>query len=114
MLAGSRLAHAQFGVLAATPMDRKDDLARIVVHVDDDIGDQGPQQLLACAHRDAGAFQAADRLFAKLVKTSGSTVMSDRFSVGWRVSRSRTRRSAASQFFSSCAAIRRLSGSQAA
>jgi hypothetical protein len=57
---------------------------------------------------------AADRLSARLVKALGSTLTSVGLSAGCRASRSWTRRSATSQFFSNCAAIRRLSGSQAA
>ena len=34
------LADTQFGVLAATPMDRKHDIARIIIDIDDDVGDQ--------------------------------------------------------------------------
>jgi hypothetical protein len=76
--------------------------------------DQGPQQLLSRTHGHMGAFQAADRFSARSAKAP--RVDLDRFELpaGWRACRSRTRRSAASQFFSSWAAISRLSGSQAA
>src|SRR5829696_9465745 len=41
-------------MLAASPMDREDDLARALVDVGDDVRDEGAQQLLAGAHRHAG------------------------------------------------------------
>jgi hypothetical protein len=53
MFSGSRLAHAQFGVLAAAPVNRKHDVTRFFVDIDDDVDDQSPQQLLACTHRNA-------------------------------------------------------------
>ena len=52
MLAGVRLADAQLRVLAAAPMDRQDNLARRLVDIGNDIGDQGTQQPLARAHGD--------------------------------------------------------------
>ena len=52
MLAGVRFANAQLRVLAAAPMDRQDDLTRRLVDIGDDVGDQGTQQPLACAHCD--------------------------------------------------------------
>src|SRR4051794_21194244 len=41
-------------MLAAAPMDREDDLARVLVDVGDDVRDEGAQKLLAGAHRYAG------------------------------------------------------------
>ena len=41
MLARLRLADPQLRVLAAPPMDRQDDLARRLVDIGDDVGDQG-------------------------------------------------------------------------
>jgi len=46
------LMDAQLGVLATTPMDREHDIARIIIDIDDDLGDQCPQQLLAGTHRN--------------------------------------------------------------
>jgi hypothetical protein len=43
MLTGSRLAYSQFRVLAATPMDREDNFACLVVHINDNVGNQGSQ-----------------------------------------------------------------------
>ena len=40
-------------MLAAAPMDRQHDLARRVIDVGDDIGDEGTQQPLARAHGHA-------------------------------------------------------------
>ena len=51
MLASPWFADAQFGMLTATPMNREHDLTRLVVDVDDDVGDQCPQQLLSRTHR---------------------------------------------------------------
>ena len=53
MLAGLRLADPQLRVLAASPMDRQDDLARCLVDVGDDVGDQGTQEPLARTHGHA-------------------------------------------------------------
>ena len=53
MLAGLRLADPQLRVLAAAPMDRQDDLARRLVDIGDDVGDQGAQKPLARAHGHA-------------------------------------------------------------
>ena len=44
------LVDAPLGVLATTPMDREHDVARIIIDIDDDLGDQCPQQLLAGTH----------------------------------------------------------------
>ena len=52
MFAGPWLADTQFGMLAASPMDREHDVARIIVDIDDNVGDQCSQQLLAGAHRN--------------------------------------------------------------
>ena len=49
-----RLTHPQLGVLASTPMDREDDIACVIIDIDDDVGDQRPEQLLASTHRDTG------------------------------------------------------------
>jgi hypothetical protein len=35
-------------------MDRENDIARIIIDIDDDVGDQRPKQLPASAHRDTG------------------------------------------------------------
>ena len=53
MLAGLRLADPQLRVLAASPMDRQDDLARRLVDVGNDVGDEGAKQPLWRAHRHA-------------------------------------------------------------
>ena len=50
MLAGLRLADPQLRMLAAAPMDRQDDLARRLVNVGNDVGDQGAQEPLTRAH----------------------------------------------------------------
>ena len=55
-------------------MDRKDDLARIIIDVDDDVGDQGPKQLLACAHRDTGCIPGR----RQIVRQVGEGIRVDR------------------------------------
>ena len=52
MFTSSWLMDAQLGVLATAPMDREHDIARIIIDIDDDFGDQCPQQLLAGTHRN--------------------------------------------------------------
>jgi hypothetical protein len=47
---GSRLADAQFGMLATLPVDDEHDLPGRVVDIDDDLGDQCPHQSLARPH----------------------------------------------------------------
>ena len=53
MLARPRLADPQLRVLAAAPMDCQDDLARRLVDIGDDVGDQGAQKPLARTHGHA-------------------------------------------------------------
>ena len=48
-----RLADSQLGMLAAAPMDRENHITSFMIDVDDDVGDQRPQQLLAGTHSDA-------------------------------------------------------------
>ena len=50
VLAGFGLADPQLRVLAAPPVDHQDDLARRLVDVGDDVGDQGAHEPLAGAH----------------------------------------------------------------
>ncbi|AHE55630.1 hypothetical protein [Sphingomonas sanxanigenens] len=54
MLARLRLANTQFGVLAASPMEREHDVTHLIVDVHDDVGDQRAQHLLAGTHRHVG------------------------------------------------------------
>jgi hypothetical protein len=53
MLARFWLTDTQLRMLTAPPMDRQDDLARGFVNVGNDIGDEGTQELLVCAHAHA-------------------------------------------------------------
>ena len=46
MLAGFWFADPQLRMLAAAPMDRQDDLARRVIDIGNDVGDQGAQKPL--------------------------------------------------------------------
>jgi hypothetical protein len=48
MLAGFWFADPQLRMLAAAPMDRQDDLARRLVDIGDDVGNEGAQEPLAC------------------------------------------------------------------
>jgi len=52
MLAGFWFADPQLRMLAAAPMDRQDDLARRLVDIGDDVGNEGPQEPLASTHAD--------------------------------------------------------------
>src|SRR5579862_1918809 len=47
MLARSWLAHPQFGVLPSLPVNRQDDFTRFLIHIGDDVGNQGSHKLLA-------------------------------------------------------------------
>ena len=69
MLPSPRLTHPQIGVLASTPMDREDDIARLIIDIDDDVGDQRPKQLLASAHRDIGRISGRRQIFRQVGKS---------------------------------------------
>ena len=114
MLAGLRLADPQLRMLAAAPMDRQDDLTLRLVDVGDDVGHQSAQEPLRPRILTLGALQAALRSSASPVKSGMSAVGAGIRIASSRASHAATRRSAASQLFSSCAVINRLSGSQAA
>ena len=102
-------------MLAAPPVDRQDDLARRLVDVGDDVGDQRPQQPLARARRDARRGPCGGEIVGETGEVRrGRRIGRPAPQGASRASHASTRRSAVSQFFSSCAAIRRLSGSQAA
>ena len=51
---GHELIGCDAGHRPAAPVDGQDDLARRLVDAGDDVGHQCAQELLACAHRDAG------------------------------------------------------------
>src|SRR3954447_4686534 len=101
-------------MLTAAPMDRQDDLARRVIDIGGNVDNQGPQWPAFAPALTPGAFQAASRSSARPVKSGGTVTGSGERAASSRASQASTRRSAISQLFSSCAAIRRLSGSQAA
>jgi hypothetical protein len=69
MFSGSRLAHTQLGVLAAAPVNRKHDVTRFFVDIDDDVDDQSPQQLLACTHRDARCIPSLREVLCQIGKS---------------------------------------------
>jgi len=69
MFSGSRLTHAQLGVLAAAPVNRKHDVTCLFVDIDDDVDDQSPQQLLACTHRDAGRIPSLGEVLCQIGKS---------------------------------------------
>jgi len=52
MFTCSWLPDAQLGMLAAAPMDCEHDIARIIIDIDDNLGDQCPQHLLTRTHRN--------------------------------------------------------------
>ena len=115
MLAGLRLADPQLRVLPATPMDRQEHFARRLVDVGNDVGDkEGAQEPLRVRMVTLGAFQAASRSLANPAKSGDAAAASGVRTASNRAWQASTRRSAASQLFSSCAAMRRWSGSQAA
>ena len=68
MLACSRLAHPQFGVLAPSPMDREDDFARFIIDIGDNVDNQGSQQLLTGAHADFGSVPRRQQLACQIGK----------------------------------------------
>ena len=68
MLARSWLAHPQFGVLAASPMDREDDFARFMIDIGDNVGNQSSQQLLTGAHADFGSVPRRRQLTCQVGK----------------------------------------------
>jgi hypothetical protein len=41
-------------MLTAAPMDREDDFARCIIDINNNVGNQGSQQLLTGAHADIG------------------------------------------------------------
>jgi hypothetical protein len=53
VFAGFGLTNSQLRALAATPMDREDDLTRTLIVIGDDVGDERAQKLLARSHRNA-------------------------------------------------------------
>jgi len=78
MLSCSRLAYPQFRVLAATPMDGQNDVARLIIHINDNVGNQGSQQLLACTHGDAGSVPRGGQVVRQIGKGIGSDLNSGR------------------------------------
>ena len=72
MLTGARLAYPQFRVLTATPMDREDDLARLVVYINDDIGDQCPQKSLTRTHRNSTSVPGRRQIVRQVRESIGS------------------------------------------
>ena len=114
VLTGARLAQPQFGVLSTFPMNDQDDLTRRLIDIDDDLVDQGAHQLLAATHGDVGVLPGGLEILGDGPQVRHTGVGALAVVASRRASQSRTRRSAVSQFFSSVAAISRLSGSQAA
>src|SRR5690349_15345607 len=72
MLTGSRLAYPRFRVLAATPMDGQADFASLVIHVNDNVSNQSSEQLLACAHGNAGRVPRHGQVARQVCKGIGS------------------------------------------
>ncbi|EQB14282.1 hypothetical protein L284_12875 [Novosphingobium lindaniclasticum LE124] len=66
MLAGFRLANPQFRVLTAPPMDREHDVTHSIIDIDDDVGDQCAQQLLASAHRHIRSVPRRRKVFRQI------------------------------------------------
>src|SRR5271165_1442074 len=108
------LADTKLRMLAASPMDRQEHVTGGFVDIGDDV-DDGAQELLARAHRNVRGGPSRFQIFgqpeenAEFADCAMSCVAGSRRA--WQAS---TWRSAVSQLFSNCAAISRLSGSQAA
>ena len=104
-----------FRVLSAFSMDDQNDLPDRLVDIDDDLVDQRAHQLLAAAHGDVGVLPCRLEILGDASQIPVSPA-SERSSLpGQGAPRSRGRGVGPSpQFFSSVAAISRLSGSQAA
>jgi len=49
-------------------MDREDDFARFFIDINDDVGNQGSQQLLTCAHADIGRVPRRGQLACQISK----------------------------------------------
>ena len=67
-----RLADPQLRVLAAPPMDRQDDLARRLVDIGNDVGDQRAEQPLARAHGHAWRVPGGSRSSASPAKSGAA------------------------------------------
>ncbi len=71
VLARAWLAHPQLRVLAAAPVNRQYDFARCVVDIDDDVLDEGSQQLLTRAHGHAGRIPGCVEIFGESAEVRG-------------------------------------------
>ena len=65
MLACSWLAYPQLRVLPSLPVNSQDYFTRLLIHVGDDIGNQGSHKLLACAHGYTGRVPRRLKIFGK-------------------------------------------------
>lgn len=66
VLTGLRLTDLEFRVLTAFPMDRQHHVPHSIVYVNDDIGDECPQQLLAHAHGHIRRFPGSQKVVGQV------------------------------------------------
>ena len=114
MLSRSGLAHANLRVLAAAPMNRDNDVASRLIDVGDDVDDLCTHQLLA---RTGGHGRGLPGGLEVLRQSHQIAARYGNWTGLSRLEPTLERLNAcgaASQFFSSCAAISRFSGSQEA
>src|SRR5215471_10536176 len=65
ILTGFWFAHPQLRMLAAPPMDRQNDLARLVIDIGDDVDDESSEQALASAHGHAWCVPGSTEVIGK-------------------------------------------------
>lgn len=98
-------------MLDTAPVNDQHNFARLIIYINDDINHQRAERLLSRAYSNASRIPGRRQIVRQVgedVRVGFLLLARLRASALW------TRRSAASQFFSSCAAMSRLSGSQAA
>lgn len=71
MLARSWFAYAQFRMLTATPMDGQHHVARLIIDINDNIRDQGAQQLLSRTHCDARCMPSRRQVIRQVGERAG-------------------------------------------
>jgi hypothetical protein len=70
VLPGSGLSNAQLRVLATPPVDRKDDVAHRIIDINDDVGNQCPQQLLTGTHSHIWSIPGCRQVFRHVGKSA--------------------------------------------
>lgn len=101
-------------MLAAAPVDLEDDLSQAMVVIGDDLNDERAKKLLTRSRGHPWRIPGRLEVICEPDKVGYWCGGARRFNRRQRTLQACTRSSVASQLFSSCAAISRLSGSQAA